>query len=59
MKLTTKETLVKLNEEGYKTSSSFNNKIYTVNTELNGVRYVRTGKSFEQCIKSIYHDIKR
>lgn len=56
--MTTKEIIKTINDEGFMLSSSFKNNKYTVNIDRNGVRYVRTGADFDQCVKSLKFDIK-
>ena len=58
-KLTTTETLKKLTDEWFTNSSVFRNGVHTVKTSKNGLEYTRTGVDLEQCIKSLYYDIKK
>ena len=58
MRLTELEAYNEIKALGFDITSNVNKGLLTVSANNNGVVFVRSGKYLEQCIKSLWFDIR-
>ena len=58
MKLTELEAYREIKANGFQITSETKGGLLNVSAKKDGLVFTRTGKYLEQCVKSLWHDIK-